>query len=379
MAKVSMPQRGESVTEGTIGRWLKQPGEAVEKYEPLVEVTTDKVNAEIPSPFGGVLQEITAQEGETVHVGTQIAVIAVEGDGAAEPRGEAAPSAPAAAEVAPEPVTNQAGGEAAGPASAAATAEQAEAAAPTDATVTAAARAEPEFGSPTGGEGARGADGDGADTGGRRRFTPLVLRLAEQHGIPLEELGRMTGSGLGGRVSKKDVLTYIETRGAAPRPMPEPSAAPPPAAAAEPAPAPAVPPRPSPVAPQPAAMPQPAAGELVPLTPMRKAIAEHMVRSLATSPHAWTMVEVDMTALARYRAAKKDEFQRREGIPLSYVPFFIEAVVGALKEFPSLNASFVEGGIQLKREINIGVAVALEHQQGLIVPAIKGADEPHVV
>ncbi len=127
------------------------------------------------------------------------------------------------------------------------------------------------------------------------------------------------------------------------------------------------------------AVPQAAPGEVVPLTPMRRAIAEHMVRSLATAPHAWTTVEVDMTALARYRAARKDEFQRREGFPLSYVPFFIEAVVGALEEFPSLNASFVERGIQLKREINIGVAVALENQQGLVVPVIKRADEKNLV
>ena len=120
-------------------------------------------------------------------------------------------------------------------------------------------------------------------------------------------------------------------------------------------------------------------GELVPLTPMRRAIAEHMVRSLATSPHAWTMVEVDMTAVARYREAQKEEFARREGVPLSYVPFFIEAVVGALKEYPVLNSTFREGGIELKREINIGVAVALENQQGLVVPVIKRADEKNIV
>jgi 2-oxoisovalerate dehydrogenase E2 component (dihydrolipoyl transacylase) len=124
---------------------------------------------------------------------------------------------------------------------------------------------------------------------------------------------------------------------------------------------------------------QPAAGELVALTPMRRAIAEHMVRSVATSPHAWTMVEVDVTGLVRYRAAKKEEFARREGFPLSYVPFFIEAVVGALKAFPVLNASWTEQGIQLKREINIGVAVALENQQGLVVPVIRHADERNIV
>lgn len=359
MATVSMPQLGESVTEGTIGRWLKQPGEKIEKYEPLVEVTTDKVNAEIPSPYEGILQEITVPEGETVRVGTHIAVIAAEG--------EAAPTAPASDQATtpvpfPMAVTNQAAGEAQGPASPAAVAEAAEVAGPTDATVSAAARTEPDFGSPAGGTGADGA----GERGGRRRFTPLVLRLAEQHNIPLDELGRIPGSGLGGRISKNDVLRYLETRPAAP-----PAAAPQPVA----------PPRqPAPLAATtPATGVAPAPGQVVPLTPMRKAIAEHMVRSVTTSPHAWTMVEVDMTTLAKYRATHKDEFARREGFSLTYLPFFIEAVVAALKEFPILNATWTERGIELKQEIGIGVAVALEHQQGLLVPVIRRADERNIV
>ncbi|HEX5503756.1 MAG TPA: dihydrolipoamide acetyltransferase family protein [Thermomicrobiales bacterium] len=345
--KVAMPQLGESVTEGTIGRWLKQPGEAVEKYEPLVEVTTDKVNAEIPSPYAGVLEEITAQEGETVHVGAQIAVIAAAGDGAT--RGEAAGTASAPAST------------------------TAQVAAGSGAVATAA----PPASAPAGAATTNGA-GAGHATGGRRRFTPLVLHLAEQHDIPLEDLGRLDGSGLGGRVTKNDVLRYIEARPAgAPAAAPAPSPAPMEQPAAIPAPAPAVQ-SVVPLAPA-ASATQPAPGELVPLTPMRRAIAEHMVRSVATSPHAWTMVEVDVTGLVRYRAAQKEEFARREGFPLSYVPFFIEAVVGALKAFPALNASWAEQGIQLKREINIGVAVALEHQQGLVVPVIKHADERNIV
>lgn len=359
MATVAMPHLGESVTEGTIGRWLKQPGERVEQYEPLVEVTTDKVNTEMPAPVGGVLQAITAPEGSTVPVGAEIAVIVVEG--------EALPV--------PEPVTNQGGGEAAGPAGSDEVWPPVAAAAPAPvatARVNGAATATVV-----------------EDTGGRRRFTPVVLRLAEQHEIPLDELVRIPGTGLGGRISKQDVLAYIEVRGIAPRPQvaaPAPVPVVPPAAVAPPSLAPrAVAPPPVAPAPRPApvASPPPAAnaalGEVVPLTPMRRVIAEHMVRSLATAPHAWTMMEVDMTPLVRYRAAQKDAFQAREGFSLSYVPFVIEATIAALKEYPILNSSFVDGGIQLKRALNIGVAVALENQQGLVVPVIKGADALNLV
>lgn len=368
MVKVSMPQLGESVTEGTIGRWLKQPGETVEKYEPLVEVTTDKVNAEVPSPLAGTLQEIIAEEGATVAVGAQIAIIAAAGEmEAASPNG-------GAVEAVPEPasVTNQAAGEASGPATAVVdTAREAsvisEAEWPIDRNVSQAVAAAPRFGSATGGASMAPVEPDAGETGGRRRFTPLVLRLAEQHDLSMEELGQLQGTGLGGRVSKNDVLAYIEQRGKQPTAAPAPVAPP---AQPEPAPAPAA---------AAAAMPQATPGELVPLTPMRKAIAEHMVRSLRTSPHAWTTVEVDMTALARYRTAKQDEFRRRKGFSLSYVPFVIEAVVGALQEFPVLNASFTDGGIEIKREVNIGVAVALENQAGLVVPVIKRAGEKNLV
>lgn len=366
MATVAMPHLGESVSEGTIGRWLKRPGEHVEQYEPLVEVTTDKVNTEMPAPVGGVLREITAQEGETVRVGAQIAIIAAEGE--AEAPG-------------PEPVTNQEGGEGAGPMPPVAEAPVAASAAPagSDEAWAPATNAAPITSLID-------------ETGERRRFTPVVLRLAEQHGIALEQLARIPGSGLGGRVSKADILRHIESSGLAPVAAAGGGAAV--SVGAPPAPTPLpVQPRPQPVAPPaPAAQPRQAQvaaapapmqgggdGDFLPLTPMRKAIAEHMVRSLATSPHAWTMVEIDMTALVRYRAAKKDAFERREGFGLSYVPFFIQAVVAALKEFPVLNATFAEGGIQLKRAINVGVAVALPEGQGLLVPVIKGADGHNLV
>lgn len=376
MVTVSMPQLGESVTEGTIGRWLKQPGEQVDKYEPLVEITTDKVNAEIPSPYAGVLQEIIAPEGETVNVGARIAVIAVPGTAEI---GTAESSAPVPS---PEPVRNQAAGEGAGPAGSLPTTRIAQ----TESALPATAPSALDFG-PTGGtrgdaEGgapvitrpaALNSAGNGAAEpragGARRRYTPLVLRLAEQHEIPLEELSRLPGSGLGGRVGKDDVLRYLESR-------PSPAAGGPPATATPPLASQSATPSASDA---PGGVPAPSsparAGDVLPLTPIRKAIAEHMVRSVATSPHAWTMVEIDMTAVAAHRAATKDEFARREGIGLSFLPYFVEAVAASLKEFPVLNSSFTAQGIELKRDINIGIAVALEHQQGLVVPVIKRADE----
>ena len=358
-----MPHLGESVTEGTIGRWLKQPGERVEQDEPLVEVTTDKVNTEMPAPFGGVLEAIIAPEGATVAVGGQIATITV----ADEVEAEAVP--------APSPVTNQDAGEAGGPTSDT----------PNGNTqLNGAAAPHEQLVSVEAGE---------AGAGGRRRFTPVVLRLAEQHEIAADELARVPGTGLGGRVSKHDLLHYIETQNKTPRPqvaaattaVAEASAHPAPVAlAAAPAlqqraEAVAVAPTPTPTAPRP--NPAPSAPEMsatadaaLPLTPMRRAIAEHMVRSLATAPHAWTMIEVDMTALVRYRAAQKDAFRAREGFALSYVPFVIEATIAALKEFPILNSSLIDGGIVMKRQLNIGLAVGLDGQQGLLVPVIKGAD-----
>lgn len=375
MVTVSMPQLGESVTEGTIGRWLKQPGEQVDKYEPLVEVTTDKVNAEIPSPYAGVLQEIIVPEGETVDVGALIAVIAVAGAVGAD-----------APVPAPQPVSNQAAGEGAGPAergepSAAALPTTAPAAldfGPTGRTPNEAPEAAPVAASPRQDDGASDGATDRESSGARRRYTPLVLRLAEQHDIPLTELSQLRGSGLGGRVGKNDVLRYLETRAA-------------PAAGRAVASAPVSAPEPPPVVERPPAAPvatpsrAPSATEngrasqVLPWTPIRKAIAEHMVRSVATSPHAWTMTEVDMTAVAAHRAATKDEFRRREGVGLSFLPYFVEAVAAALKEYPVLNSSFTDQGIELKREINIGIAVALDDQQGLVVPVIKRADEMNLV
>ena len=354
MAQITMPTLGESVTEGTIGRWLKQPGEHVEQDEPLVEVTTDKVNTEMPAPFSGTLRQIVAQEGMTVAVGAEIAIIAVEGETLPESASAAADALPAQA-----PITNQDGGEGAGPAEAVA------AAPPTPIAPTRA----------TGDDAA----GSAPASGGKRRYTPVVLRLAEEHGIGPDELARIPGTGLGGRVGKDDILRHIAAQGLSPRPHA--ATAPPPALAESTAAPPPMAPlptaqvsAPAPAAPAPASTRTALPGEVQPLTPMRRAIAEHMVRSAGTAPHAWMMVEVDMTPLVRHRAAQKDAFRQREGFALSYVPFVIEATVAALQAHPILNASFVEGGIALHRQINVGVAVALDSGRGLVVPTIKGTD-----
>ncbi|RME47388.1 MAG: 2-oxo acid dehydrogenase subunit E2 [Chloroflexi bacterium] len=294
--EIRMPQLGESVTEGTVGRWLKQVGDRVEKYEPLLEVVTDKVDTEITSEAEGVLLDIKVQEGETVGVGTVLAVIGEEGE--ALPVETAA--APATAEAAATPAT-----------------------------------AEPAV-----------KRGDGKPPGAAR-ISPVVARIAAEHGINVEEV---PGTGRGGRVTKKDILKYIEEMEKKREEAPPPPPARPPAEV-------------------PTAVP----GEILELTPMRRMIAEHMVMSKRTAPHVTSVIEVDMSAVARYRAAHKAEFERREGVKLTYMPFIIQAVAEALKKHPLVNSSFTDKGIELKKEINIGIAVALE--QGLIVPVIKNAGD----
>jgi 2-oxoisovalerate dehydrogenase E2 component (dihydrolipoyl transacylase) len=309
VAPIKMPQLGESVTEGTVDKWLKKEGEYVKRDEPLVEVVTDKVNAEIPSPFEGKLVKITVPEGQTVAIGVEIAQI--------ETEGAAAPS-PAPPVESPEPAP-----ETAVQTASAAPAAEAKAAAPVE---------------------------------GRPRFSPAVRRLAEEHGI---DPSVIRGSGEGGRVTRDDVLAYIEQGGAA-RPTVEA-----PAATTAPAQAPA----PAPAAPAPDGKRE----ELVKLTAMRRSIAEHMVRSVQTAPHAWTMQEADVTELVHYRDAEKEGFRARNSIPLTFLPFVLQIVVEALKEHPYLNSTWTDDGILLKRYYNIGIAVALP--DGLIVPVIKDADK----
>jgi len=326
---VTMPQLGESVTEGTIQQWLKQPGDAVERYESIAEVNTDKVNAEIPSPVAGTMGEHLVGEGAVVPVGQPICRI--EGEDAPSAAASAGEPAAAAADAAPQPVAAAAG-----------TGERAAA--------------------PPGDAAPRASDG--------MHLTPAVRMLAREHGV---DVSQISGSGIGGRVTKKDVLEFVQRRDSESVPaggvagrraeMAAPAAsAPSPASASAAAPAqpPTAPPSP------------PGADTAVPLTPMRRAIAEHMSRSVATSPHAWTMVEVDMTRVARIRAARREEFRARTGVDLTFLPFVAKAVIAALRRHPTLNATWTDQGVLLKRDINLGLAVALE--DGLVVPVIKGAD-----
>lgn len=333
--KVVMPQLGESVVEGTVGKWLKQVGETVDEYEALLEVESDKVDSEIPSPAGGTVLAIYVPEGETVQAGTPLAVIGQPG----EEVPEAPPRAPEAAAAAP-------------------------------------ART-PE---PTGG----GNGGERREEGGRERgprVSPVVANIAAEHGV---DVRRVPGTGRGGRVTKKDILAYVEQGGvAAPAAIAEPdlppweqpgsgdlfkptddlykSAA---AAAAPRAPA------------DHAHRPPPAPGkpgEIVPLSKLRRRIAEHMVESkLRTAPHVTTVFEADMSAVAAHRAAHKDELARR-GVNLTFTAYFMAAAARALRAHTLVNSQWTDEGILLYRDVNIGMAVALD--EGLIVPVVRRADE----
>jgi len=311
LAQIKMPQLGESVTEGTVDKWLKHEGDFVKRDEPLVEVVTDKVNAEIPSPFEGKLVKISATEGETVRVGAVIAQIEVAGAGApaaAEPpAGPAREAGVAHTEVPPEPDA-------------------------VPAPVTAAA--------PAGGDGA----------GERARLSPAVRKLAAEHGI---DAASLRGSGMGGRVTRDDVLAAVGSGQAAAQAAPAPAA-------------------PAQAAPIPARV-DGVREELMKLSVMRRSIAEHMVRSLATSPHAWTLQEIDVTNLVRYRDAEKESFKARHGAALTYLPFMVQVVCEVIKEYPWLNSTWTDEGVVLKHYINMGIAVSIP--DGLIVPVVKDADQ----
>ncbi len=300
---VTMPKLGESVVEGTVVRWLKQEGDSVANYEPLVEVITDKVNTEIPSPAAGTVARLSVAEGQTVAVGAEIAVISTVG---AVPE---TPTPPEAAAVAPDLVP---------------------------------------------------VEYDESIQGGGQpnpRSSPLVRRLAHEHGIDVSQIG---GTGTGGRVRKEDILAFIEQRGAEPAASPMGGA------------------------------PEPGDDEeALPLSPVRRAIAEHMVRSLRTSPHTWTYVECDVSGMVKWRAEEREAFREREGLDLTYVSFVCKALVETLREHPMLNSTWREGTVGdtgaanasggqvvLKKRINLGVAVALE--DNLVVPVIKDADRLNV-
>jgi 2-oxoglutarate dehydrogenase E2 component (dihydrolipoamide succinyltransferase) len=337
--EVTMPQMGESIFEGTITRWLKKPGDAIEKDEPLFEISTDKVDAEIPSPVSGIVRETRFPEGATVQVNTVVAVIA---DATEAAGAQPAATSPAAE---PQPVAElQPGAESA-------------------------ARAPVGEEAPTQ---SKDAPVPAEEVGARHvRYSPLVRRMAKDNNIDLDQLG---GTGPEGRVTKEDVLRYLEQREAAgaqptvsavqemPTPAPEPRAPASKAATVAAAPAAASAPPSAPLS-----------SELVPLTKMRAIIAQRMAASAQTAPHVHTVFRVDMTRIVQLREYEKVKFEQRNGVKLTYMPFVAVAAVLTLRKFPIVNASLEGDSIRYHQNINLGIAVALEW--GLIVPVIKQAEE----
>jgi len=349
---VVMPQMGESIFEGTITRWLKKPGDKVERDEPLFEISTDKVDAEIPSPSAGILKEIKIPEGQTVPIQTIVAVI----DGSAGAAAAAPAPGPAKAAAAPAPQP--------------AAAKPAPAPAPASASAPAATPAP--------------ASGTGTE---RIHSSPLVRRMAKEHSI---DLASLEGTGAGGRITKEDIEAVIAAQSGA-------------AAATAPTPA-SVAARPTPPPPPPAPAPVAAGGapavhgsqflpalqvgvpreriyfgnyEIQPLSVMRQKIAEHMVASKHVSPHVYSVDEIDMTKVAAIRAKAKAEFESRYETKLTFMPFFVKAAVAGLRAYPQLNSSLDGTNVVTHKEINIGMAVALDW--GLIVPVIKNADEKNLL
>jgi pyruvate dehydrogenase E2 component (dihydrolipoamide acetyltransferase) len=332
---VIMPQMGESIFEGTLTKWLKKVGDTVQRDEPLFEISTDKVDAEIPAPASGTLSEIKVQAGTTVQVNTVVGVIGGSGKAAA-----------ATAKLAPAP--------AAAPAAPAAKAETPKAAPPAKPAATPAA----EFA-------AYDRDGEGQ----RIRSSPLVRRIAREHNI---SLGNVPGTGLGGRISKNDILGFVEKYGkGGATPVLKTAETPERPSVTQ---APATGMRPAAVAAgAPAQMPAPTPGELVPMTAMRKKIAQRMVESKHTSAHVHTVFKVDMTRVVKIREREKGRFEKQHGVKLTYMPFIAKALLAGIKAMPIINSSVEGEGIRYHRNINIGIAVALDW--GLIVPVVKQAEE----
>jgi pyruvate dehydrogenase E2 component (dihydrolipoamide acetyltransferase) len=350
---VVMPQMGESIAEGTITRWLKKVGERVERDEPLFEISTDKVDAEIPSPAAGTLEEIRFKEGDTVEVNTVVAVIG-EGNGAAAP--------PPAAAEAPAPASQAAAVSTPPPPPATPPQAQQPPAPPPAAPAPSPAVQPPAPPTNDGGAGTGAPERPRAEQTAeelrRTRSSPLVRKIAAEHNI---DISRLEGTGLSGRVTKNDIMSFIES-GAAMTPDEARAEARP---AAPPAPA---------IAPPQAPSVQPGEGDRVePMSVMRKKIAEHMTMSQRTSAHVAIVYEIDMTRVHRLREQKKREFQERVGTKLSYMPFIFQAVTQAIRKYPIFNSQVSGDQIIYKRDINLGMAVALDW--GLIVPVIKRADD----
>jgi 2-oxoglutarate dehydrogenase E2 component (dihydrolipoamide succinyltransferase) len=383
MIDVVMPQMGESIVEGTLTKWLKKPGERVERDEPLFEISTDKVDTEIPSPSAGTLQEVLVEEGKTVAINTIVARISDDGGAPAEqPPTEQPPAEQPAAQppAAQPPAAQQAPTETA--VGRTVTPEG------TEATTPQPSGEEPE---PAGAGGyaavpepqpAPAAEASAEPTG---PLSPVVRKMAREFNI---DLRNVRGTGAGGRITKADVEAYMSAQGAkaAQQPAPVPSGAggyptvPEPAPAVQPPPA---PPQPAYQPPAPAAPPMPRAEQaktrIEPMSNMRQKIAEHMIFSKRTSAHVTTVHKVDMTKVAKIRERQKTEFQARYGFSLTFLPFVARAATEAIRTFPIVNASIEGTNIVYHNEINIGIAVALDGGSGLIVPVIRNADEKNVV
>ena len=369
MADVIMPQMGESIAEGTVTKWMKNVGDRVERDEPLFEISTDKVDAEIPSPAAGVLKEIRVAPGTTVAVNSVVGVIAAEGEAAAPAPAAAAPeppllaaNVPAAPAAAPPPVEYRIEGEA----------PPARHASPAPAAPPPAPAAEAPAGTAPAGPAAEKPRSEmTADELRLTRSSPVVRKIAAEHQLDIRDIA---GTGIGGRVTKQDILGVIETKAApagAPVSQADGTSGLPPAATLVPAPA------APPAAPAPA--PAGAAGsrvQVVPMSPIRRKTAEHMVLSKRTSAHVSTVFEIDMTRVAQLRDRHKAAFEER-GAKLTYMAFILKAVVEALKAHPVVNASVDGDSIVYHRAINVGVAVALDW--GLIVPVVHDADEKNVL
>lgn len=348
MAKIDMvmPQMGESIAEGTILKWLKKVGDKIERDETILEISTDKVDSEIPAPSSGVLAEIVVEEGKTVGVGTVIAKIDTEATAGVATTA----SAPAPSTAPPKDMPHFT--------------PTPEVSAPTRSAPVAEVSVSPSS-----------VDNGPVKRQGNRFYSPLVRTMAKEEKISMAELESLSGSGANGRVTKEDLQAYMQrrgTRGISPLPaMPSMPAAP-------------IAPRGEP---KPMATPAPPAGvsqlfepgrvEVFTMDNMRKRIAEHMVMSKQTSPHVYSVSEADMTNIVRYREATKNEFEKREGTKLTFTPFFIDAVIRSIKEFPLINSSIDGDKVLVKKFINIGIAVALEN--GLIVPVIKNTDSYNLV
>jgi len=311
-----MPKMGESIMEATVLKWHKKPGDSVKMDETVLEIATDKVDSEVPSTAAGTITEILFKEDDVVPVGTVIARI----DSAAAGNGTVAPAATVQPAAAPQPVAQAAAQPAAAPATI-------------------------------------------GTTGGNRFYSPLVLNIAAKEGIGMAELENIPGTGNEGRVTKKDILTYVENRGSAPAPQAAPVAAPQPVPVSAPA----------PVAASSASTVNPSGNvEIVEMDRMRKLIAEHMVRSKATSPHVTSFTEADVTNLVKWREKNKKVYETKYGEKITFTPIFIEAVSNCIKKFPMINASVDGDKIIIKKDINIGMAAALP-SGNLIVPVIKNA------